>query len=80
MNMTYGDVTDATENFIRELFANDEPLAPAEIEVRSAIAQAALKSWYEHARGLVLDEVHKSEYLRLEELAFALPAGARVIC
>lgn len=75
MNTTYADVTDATENFIRELFANDDPLPVAELKIRSAIAKAAVKAWCEEAQGLTLREVHESEYLRLDELASELPAG-----
>lgn len=78
MNTTYSDVTDVTESFIRGLFANNNPLPVAELKIRSAIAHAAVKAWYEEARGLTLREVHESEYLRLDELAFELPAGARV--
>lgn len=78
MNTTYADVTNATESFIRTLFANDDPLPVAELNIRSAIAKAAVKAWYEEAQGLTLLEVHESEYLRLDELAFELPAGARV--
>lgn len=44
MNRTYSDVTDATENFIRELFANDNPLPVTELKVRSAIVHAAVKA------------------------------------
>ena len=79
MNSTYLEVTDATENFIRELFANDAPLPVRELKVRQAIAQAAVKAWYEEAKGLSLRELHESEQMRLDELAFELPAGARVI-
>jgi hypothetical protein len=43
MNTTYSDVTEATENVIRELFANDAPLPVAEIEIRSAVAQLLCK-------------------------------------
>lgn len=76
MNTTHADVTDATENFIRELFANDDPLPVAELKIRGAIAKAAVKAWYEEAQGLTLREVHESEYFWLDELASELPAGA----
>ena len=78
LNTTYANVTDATENFIRELFVNDDPLPVAELKIREAMALAAVKAWYEEARGLTLHEVHESEHMRLGELAFELPAGARV--
>jgi len=79
MNNTYGDVTEATENVIRELFANDAPLPVAEIRIRRAIAQAALEGWYENARPLAAEEDHEAEFARLNELAYELPAGARAI-
>ncbi len=45
MNTTYADVTDATENFSRQLFANDDPLPVAQLRIREAIALAAVKAW-----------------------------------
>ncbi|GGC25538.1 hypothetical protein [Pseudoduganella buxea] len=78
MNTTYLEVTDATENFIRELSANDDPLPLVELKVRQAIAEAAVKTWYEEAEGLARREVHDSERQRLDELAFELHAAARV--
>ncbi|ASL48858.1 hypothetical protein bAD24_p00785 (plasmid) [Burkholderia sp. AD24] len=79
MNTTYSDVTEATENVIRELFANDAPLPVEEIKIRSAIAQAALQAWYENARPLAEEEDHEAEFARLSELAFELPAGTQAI-
>lgn len=79
MNTTYSDVTEATENVIRQLFANDAPLPVEEIKIRSAIAQAALQGWYENARPLAADGDHEAEFARLNELAYELPAGARAI-
>ena len=79
LNTTYDDVTEATENVIRELFANDAPLPVGEIKIRSAIAQAALQGWYENARPLVAEEHHEAEFARLNELAYELPAGTRAI-
>jgi hypothetical protein len=77
MNLTYSEVTEATENMLRELFATDEALPLAEIEVRSAIAHAVLNVWFTHARALASAETHSSEYDRLAELAHELPQCAR---
>lgn len=79
MNMTYTDVTDATENMIRKLFATDLPMPLAEIEVRSALAQSALNAWLAHAEPLVSGDTHNGEYDRLAELVRELPLTARVL-
>ena len=79
MNTTYSDVTEATENVIRELFANDASLPVAEIEIRSAIAQTALQGWYENARPLAAEEDREAEFARLNELAYEVSAGARAV-
>ncbi|MFC3110850.1 hypothetical protein ACFQAT_28325 [Undibacterium arcticum] len=79
MNMTYTDVTDATENMIRELFATDVPMPPAEIQVRSTLAQSALDAWLTHAKPLASGDTHKGEHDRLAELVRELPLTARVL-
>jgi len=77
MNLTYRDVTDATENMIRELFATEAAMPAVEVEVRRAIAQAALNAWFAHANRLASGDTHKSEYDRLAELVRELPESAR---
>jgi len=77
LNSTYCDVTEATENFIRVLFATSEAMPPSEIQIRADLARAALTAWQASARSLVSTETHDAEYDRLEELVHELPQSAR---
>lgn len=78
MNLTYTDVTDATENMICELFATKEPMPVLETEVRSAIAKAGLNAWFAHGQVLASSDTHKSEYDRLAGMVRELPESVRV--
>lgn len=79
LDMPYEEVTNATEQYIRQLLSVEIAITPTEIRIRNDIANGALASWFENAASLVEADTHTSERDRLGELVHELAAVIRVI-
>ncbi|WP_426172592.1 hypothetical protein [Pseudoduganella sp. R-34] len=68
MNQTYIQVTVATEDILRALYAHSEAIPVHEILLRDAIAKDVLQAWHKHTAALHDRRLLNEEFERLESL------------